>query len=83
MAIMQMVVVACLGWKKSPGESARSSRKESPENVLSRRGLNKGKGIKVIFKVSNHSENETNITGLTRRRNGLWNHLIWIVVKKI
>ena len=36
-AIMQMEGVACLGWKKSPGESARSSRKESPEIVLSRR----------------------------------------------
>ena len=35
------------------------------------------KGKKVIFTVSNHSENETNRTVSTKRRRGLWNHLIW------
>ena len=53
---MQMEGVACLGKMDSPEESTRNSRKESPENVLSRRGLNKGKGIMVVFIVSNHSE---------------------------
>ena len=40
---MQMDGVACLGKNKSPGRSARNSRKESPENVHSRRGLIKGR----------------------------------------
>ena len=53
---MQMEGVACLGWKKSPGESARNSRNELPENVLSQKGLNKGRGKMVIFTVSNRSE---------------------------
>ena len=66
MTIMQVGIVAFLGWKKSPGESARSSRNESPKNVLSRSGLNKGNGIMVIFTLSNHSENETNRTGSTK-----------------
>ena len=51
MAIMQMVVVACLGMKKAPGRSAERSRKESPERVLSRRGLIRGKGKMVIFTI--------------------------------
>ena len=38
MAIMQMVVVACLGMKKTPGSCAERSRKDSPETLLSRRG---------------------------------------------
>ena len=67
MAIMQMVVVACLGMKNTPGENARSLRNESLENVLSRRGLIRGKGKKVIFIVSSS----------IIRRSGLWNHLIW------
>ena len=49
MAIMQMVVVACLGMKQAPGRSAVKPRKDSLERVLSRRGLIRGKGIKVIF----------------------------------
>ena len=49
MTIMQVGIVAFLGMKKAPGRSARSSRNESPENVLSWRGLVKGKGIMVIF----------------------------------
>ena len=57
MTIMQVGIVACLGWKKSPGQSARGLRKESPENVLARRGLIKRKGKMEIFIVSNHSEN--------------------------
>ena len=75
MTIMQVGIVACLGWKKSPGESARSSRNESPEIFLSQRGLNKGKGIMVIFRILTHGESVTNRTGSTIRRNGLWNHL--------
>ena len=63
MTIMQVGIVACLGMKKAPGRSVRSSRNESPEIVLSWRGLNKGKGIMVIFIVSNHSESMTNRTG--------------------
>ena len=49
MTIMQVCIVACLGVKKAPGRSVVKPRNEMPENVLSRRGLNKGKGIKVIF----------------------------------
>ena len=39
MAIMHMVVVACLGMKKAPGRRAERPRKESPKRVRSRRGL--------------------------------------------
>ena len=53
-----VVSPAFLGWKKSPGQSARNSRKGSPENVLSRRGLNKGRGKMVIFIMSKHGEND-------------------------
>ena len=74
---MQMEGVACLAWKKSPGESARSSWKESSEIILSQRGLIKGRGKMVIFTVLNHSENGTNRMGLTKQRSGFWNHLIW------
>ena len=49
MTIMQVGIVACLGMKKTPGRNAVKPLKDSPENVLSRRGLNKGKGIMVIF----------------------------------
>ena len=83
MAIMQMVVLACLGVTKTPGRSVVKLRKESPETVLSRRGLNKGRGKKVIFTVSNHSENETNRTGSMKQRSGLWNHLIWSYEQKV
>ena len=71
----EMEGVACLGWKKSPGESARSSRNESQENVLSRRGLNKGSGKMVIFRISKHGENDSIGKGSMKRRSGLWNHL--------
>ena len=50
---MQMGGVACLGWKDSSEEGARNLRKESSENVLSWRGLNKGRGKMVIFRMSN------------------------------
>ena len=53
---MQMEGVACLGEMDTSGGSARSSRKESPENVLSRRGMNKGKGIMVIFSMPKHNQ---------------------------
>ena len=77
MAIMQMVVVACLGMKKAPGRSAVKPQKDSPEIILSRRGLNKGKGIMVIFTVSNHIESTTNRTGSMKQRSERWSHLIW------
>ena len=75
MTIMQVVVVACLGMKKAPGRSAVKPRKDLPETVLSRRGLFMCKGKKVIFIVSNHSENETNRMGSMKRRRGLRIHL--------
>ena len=68
MAIMQMVVVACLGMKKAPGRSAVKPQKDSSEKILSRRGLIRGKGKMVIFSMSNHSENGTKSSGSTRRR---------------
>ena len=77
MNIMQVGIVACLGMKKAPGRSAVKPRKESPENVLSQRGLNKGKGIMVIFRMLTHGESMTNRTGSTKQRSRLWNHLIW------
>ena len=77
MTIMQVGIVTCLGMKKAPGRSAVKPRKESPENVISQRGLNKGKGINVIFTVSDHSENMTNRTGSAKRRSEHWFHLIW------
>ena len=75
MAIMQMVVVACLGMKKAPGRSAERPRKESPERVLSRRGLIRGKGKMVIFRMLKHSENGTNGTGLTNKEHGILNNV--------
>ena len=77
MTIMKVGVVAFLGMKKAPGRSARNSRNESPENILSRRGLNKGKGIMVIFSMLKHGESMTNRTGSTKQRSGLWIRLIW------
>ena len=83
MAIIQMVVVACLGVMKAPGISAEILRNESPENVLSQRGLIRGKGKKVISSMSNHSENDGNRTGSTRRRRGRWIHLIRSLEQKV
>ena len=37
MTIMQVGIVACLGWKKSPGRSVVKPRKDLLETVLSRR----------------------------------------------
>ena len=75
MTIMQVGIVACLGMKKAPGRSAVKPRNKLPKNVLSRRGLNKGKGIKVIFIVSKHSEKMTNRTGSAKQRSERWIHL--------
>ena len=75
--VMQMEGVACLGCKKSPRESARNSRNELLEIVLSRRGLNKGNGIMVIFRMLKHGESGSIRMGSTKQRRGLWNHLIW------
>ena len=75
MTIMQVGIVACLGMKKAPGRSAVKPRKDLPENILSRRGLIKGRGKMVIFSVPKHNESDTNRTGSTRQRNGLWIHL--------
>ena len=55
MTIMQVGVVACLGVKNTPGRCAVKPPKESPERVLSRRGLIRGKGKMVIFVSSKHS----------------------------
>ena len=68
MSIMQMVVVACLGMKKAPGRSAVKPRKDSPEKILSRRGLIRGKGKMVISSILNHSENDTKSLGSKRQR---------------
>ena len=51
MAIMQVGVVACLVMKEAPGRGAVKLRKDSPEKILSRRGLIRGKGNKVILKM--------------------------------
>ena len=40
-------------------------------------GLNKGRGKMVIFIMSKHCENGSIGTGSTKRRSGLWIHLIW------
>jgi hypothetical protein len=72
---MQMRVVACLGVKEPSKRGAESPRKELPETVLSRRGLFTGKGKMVIFTMPKQYENDTNMTGSTRRRSGLWNDL--------
>ena len=77
MTIMQVGIVACLGMKKAPGRSAVKPQNETQENVLSRRGMNKGTGIKVILTVSNHSESVTNRTGSMKQISGRWFHLIW------
>ena len=66
MTIMQVGIVACLGMKKTPGRSAVKPWKESPKNVLSRRGLNKGKGMMVIFRMSKHGENDPIGAGSTK-----------------
>ena len=54
------------GVEKSPGESPRNSRNELPEIILSRTGLNKGKGIMVIFRMLKHGENGSIRTGSTK-----------------
>ena len=77
MTIMKVCIVACMGMKKALGRSAVKPQKDLLKNILSRRGLNKGKGIMVIFIVSNHSESMTNRKGSTRRRSERWFHLIW------
>ena len=66
MTIMQVGIVACLGMKKAPGRSAVTPRKESPEIIVSRRGLNKGKGIMVIFRMLKDGEIMINRTGSTK-----------------
>lgn len=48
---MQVAVVACLGVKDSSGRSAGSSRKISPEMILSQRGQNKGREKMFIFRM--------------------------------
>ena len=76
MPIMQMVVVACLGMENTPGRSEVKPRKESLENVLSRRGMIKCNVKMVIFKMSKHIENGSIGTGSTKQRSGRWIHLI-------
>ncbi|MDD0429629.1 hypothetical protein PS008_25175, partial [Shigella sonnei] len=52
-------------------------QKDLPETLLSRKRLVNGKGKMVIFRMPKHGENDTNRTGSTKQRSGLWNHLIW------
>ena len=58
------------GDEESSGEKCRKIAKESPERILSRRGLIRGKGKMVIFRMLKHSENGTKSSGSTRRRSG-------------
>ena len=74
---MQVGIVACLGMKKAPGKSAVKARKESPENVLSRRGLIKGIDKTVIFSMPKHNDSDTNRKGSMKQRSERWFHLIW------
>ena len=73
---MQVAVVACLGMEEPSGRSAETLVEKSPKKIPSRRGLNKGRGNMVIFRMLQHGENYANRMGLTNRERGLWNHLI-------
>ena len=53
MAIMQVVVVACLGVTETPGRSVVKSRNKMPDVLLSRRGLIRSKG-KWSFSLWDH-----------------------------
>ena len=77
MSIMQVGIMACLGMKEAPGRSAVKPRKDSPENVLSRRGLIEGRGKMVILSMPKHNESDTNRKGSMKRRSGHWIHFKW------
>ena len=65
------------GYCGLPGDEEDTGEKcgEAAERFAGNSSLSEGlftcKGKKVIFIVSNHSENETNRTGSMRRRSGL------------
>ena len=63
MTIVQVGIVACQGMKKEPGRSAVKPRKDLSENVLSQRGLIKGRGKMVIFSMPKHNDSDTNRKG--------------------
>ena len=65
------------GVEEITGTKCEKLAERIAENVLSRRGLNKGRGKMVILRMSKHGENDSIRTGSTKRRSGLWNHLIW------
>jgi hypothetical protein len=48
---MQVDTVACLVMKEPSGRSAETLAEKSPEKIPSRRGLDKGRGKMVIFRV--------------------------------
>lgn len=72
---MQMRVVACLGVM----EPCRRRCGESAELIAGNRylseGLFRGKVKMAIFRMQTHNENDTIMTGSTRQRSGVWNHL--------
>ena len=76
MAIMQMVVVACLGMKKAPGKKCGMTAEGITGKGTLSEGADWGKGKMVIFRMLKHNENDTNRTGSMKRRRGRWIHLI-------
>ena len=40
-------------------------------------GADKGKGIRVIFRMPKHGENDSIGMDTTKQRSGLWIHVIW------
>ena len=65
-----------------PGDEGGTREKcgEAVERFAKNSSLSEGlftcKGKKVISRILTHGESDTNRTGSTRRRSGLWNHLI-------
>ena len=65
-----------LAWDEgTTGEKCGVSTELIAENSSLSEGLFTGRGKIVIFSVSKHYDNDTNLTGLRRRRSGIWNHL--------
>ena len=65
------------GVEEGTGEKCGEAAERFAGNSSLSEGLVTCKGKKAIFTVSNHSENETNGTGSTKRRSEFWIHLIW------
>ena len=72
-----LMIRGWLAWgsANTPGRSAKRSRKDLPETVLSRRRLFTVKGKMVIFTVWKHNEHDTNGKSSTNREHERWNHL--------